>query len=113
MGCLLHLLAINADGAIGLGAAFEVLRFGDVDFEPVFIEPAVTLLYLLLEVCAHWVREGDVISVKKRPGMWSLEVGRHRVHTEDEQQGQEGRSLVDANNDVEGWRRPGWASDHA
>ncbi len=68
LGCLLQLLAVNADGAIGLGAAFEVLCFGDVDFEPVFIEPAVPLLYVLLEVCVHWIHKGDINSVKMHPG---------------------------------------------
>lgn len=104
--------------AIGLGAAFKALlniskHFGNVDFEPIFTELAVPLLCLLLEVYAHCVSEGDVVSVEKRPGVWSLEVVLHCVYTEDEQQGREGQSLVDDNSDVEGWRHPGWTSDHA
>lgn len=91
MGCLLQLLAINADGATGLGTAVKVLHFGNVDFEPVFTEPAVPLWCLPRGLCAlHCIHEGNIVNVEMHPGVWSLEVSSHRVYTEDEQQGGEG-----------------------
>lgn len=87
LGCLL-LMPVNLGCQLLMplvwGPQVEVVRFGNVDLVPIFTEPAVPLLCLLLKVYAHWACEGDIVSVEKRPGVWSLEVGHHRVHTEDE-----------------------------